>query len=387
MHEPSPAALDPVDEERHATNLELFLDLVFVFSVTQITGLLAHDLTIAGAGRAALLALLVWWLWSQYTWAGAAVDLQERAATRLLVLATIPAALVMAIALPTAFGAGGRWFGVSYLVVQWLVLAMQGADAVKAPDTRRAFLAYASVASIAPALVLIGGFLDGDARPIAWAGGGLAYLVAALRGASGAWTLNPGHFAERHALFVIIALGEVLVAVGATATDLGLDGTTLLGVGVAVAGACVIWWTYFAFIPEVVEHVLLTAQGARRGVLARDLMTLGHYPIVAALIAYAVVAKHVKHPHDPLGVADRWLLASSVALLIGAYLHIQLRAVKRMAPERLAAIAVVAVACGVGGALPGAALLGGAAAVLGTAQAITWRRFRTGELAHIGRNR
>lgn len=375
---------DPVEEERHATNLELFLDLVFVFAVTQITGLVAHDLTPAGVGRAALMAGLVWWLWSQYAWAGAAIDLQRHASTRLLVLVTVPPTLLMAVAIPTAYGDGGPWFGAAYLAVQWLVLAMQGTEAVRQPERWRAFFAYASMASVAPAAVLIGGLLDGDARTIAFAVAVALNVGAAFRGAGGEWALNPGHFAERHALFVIIALGEALVAIGATATELGLERTTVLGGGVAVAGACVLWWTYFAYIPEVTEHALCSARGPRRGILARDLMTLGHFPIVAGIIAYAVVAKHVvRHPDAAPALADRWLLAGAVALILGAYLHMQWRVTRALAPERLAVIAIVALGCGFGGALPGAYLVGATAIVVGIAQGISRRRFQRRELDHV----
>ncbi len=378
------AADAAVEEERHATNLELFLDLVFVFAVTQITGLVAHDLTPAGVGRGALIAGLAWWLWSQYTWAGAALDLQRHASTRLLVLVTVPPTLLMAIAIPTAYGDGGPWFGAAYLTVQWLVLAMQGAEAVRHAERRGAFVAYASMASLAPAAVLIGGLLDGDARTIAYAIAVALNVGAAFRGAGGEWALNPGHFAERHALFVIIALGEALVAIGATATELGLDGATVLGAGVAVVGACVLWWTYFAYIPEVTEHALCDARGGRRGVLARDLMTLGHFPIVAGIIAYAVVAKHVvRHPTATPTVADRWLLAGAVALILGAYLHIQWRTVRGLAPERLVAIAVVALGCAFGGGIPGAYLLGATAVVVGIAHGISRRRYQRREPAHV----
>ena len=106
------------EAERHANNLELFLDLVFVFAVTQIATLIDGDLTISGVARGALVALLVWWQWSQFTWAGSAVNLQQRVATRVLVLCTIPATLTMAVAIPHSFGIGegpdtGAWFGIA----------------------------------------------------------------------------------------------------------------------------------------------------------------------------------------------------------------------------------------------------------------------------------
>src|SRR5262245_17532941 len=145
------------EEERHASNLELFLDLVFVFAVTQIASLVDDDLTVAGVARGVLIAALVWWQWSQFTWAGSAIHLQQRAVTRVLVLCTIPATLTMAVSIPHALGTGdgpdtGAWFGIAYLVVQLLVLAMQGTNAMHDPATRKAFIDYTKFASVAPVL-------------------------------------------------------------------------------------------------------------------------------------------------------------------------------------------------------------------------------------------
>jgi low temperature requirement protein LtrA len=374
MSGPSPD--DLADEERHATNLELFLDLVFVFAVTQITTMLSHDLSWPGVGRASLVSWLVWWQWSQFTWAGAAVDLQRRPVTRLLVLFTIPATLVMAVAIPTAFASAARWFGAAYLGVQLLVLAMQGSEAMKSPATRRAFIMYASFASIAPVLVLVGAFFPADVRTAVWIAASLVNIAGALRGAGeGEWAVNPVHFAERHALFVIIALGEVLVAVGATASALGLAGAVLLGLAAAVAGACVIWWTYFVFIPAVAEHALREATGPQRGLLARDVFTFGHFPIVAGIICYAVVVKHVvPHATQAIGGGDRAMLLAAAALILGGYLHIELRVRGRWGLERLLAMAAVGAWCALAGAVPGAAVVAGATVIIAVATALSWRR-------------
>ncbi len=369
---------DAADEERHATNLELFLDLVFVFAVTQITGMLSHDLSWAGVGRAAIVAWLVWWQWSQFTWAGAAVDLQRNPGTRLLVLVTIPPTLVMATAIPAAYGDSPWWFGAAYLVVQLLVLGMQGSESLKADATRRAFVKYASVAAISPVVVFAGCWLEGDARIAAWVVASVINIVGALRGAgAGEWVINPVHFAERHALFVIIALGEVLVAVGATASGEGLSAGILLGLGVAAGGACVIWWMYFAYIPNVVEHALRKASGSARGVLARDLFTFGHFPIIAGIICYAVVVKHlVPHATALAHPSERWLLIAAVVLIVGGFLHMQLRIARRVAPERVAAIAIVAVWGALTSEIPVVVIVGVVVSVLGIMQAITWRRYR-----------
>ena len=101
---------------RHATNLELFLDLVFVFAVTQVTSFVAHDPNVAGAAKGLLLAWLAWWQWTAFTWAGTAVDLEGDAMKRVMVLCRIPAVLAMAITLPQALTTQGLWFAGAYLV-------------------------------------------------------------------------------------------------------------------------------------------------------------------------------------------------------------------------------------------------------------------------------
>ncbi|MEY2416239.1 MAG: hypothetical protein QOH53_1573 [Ilumatobacteraceae bacterium] len=367
------------ETQRHATNLELFLDLVFVFAVTQIASLVSHDLTVAGSGRGVLIAWLVWWQWSQFTWAGSAVDLQARPSTRVLVLCTIPATLTMAVSIPHSFHESGRWFGIAYMAVQLLVLAMQGTEAWRDAATRQAFIDFGTFASIAPLFVVAGGFAHDGARVTLWIIAALANVVSAIRGASGEWVINPVHFAERHTLFVIISLGEALVAIGATASDVELSLGVFVGLVSATAVACVVWWIYFAFIPDVAEHTLETSRAAQRGVMARNLFTFGHFPIVTGILAYAVVVKHmVAEPKATLPYADRWLLIAAFAMIVGGCLQIQWQVMRRLAVERFIAIAAMATWLLVGASLPGWAAVDGIAAILAAMQSITWRRFRSG---------
>jgi low temperature requirement protein LtrA len=379
------------DTERHATNLELFLDLVFVFAVTQIASLVGHDLTFRGAGHGLLIAWLVWWQWSQFTWAGSAMDLQQRSSTRVLVLCTIPATLTMAVAIPNTFHDPARgselhdsasWFGVAYMAVQLLVLAMQGTEAWREPKTRQAFIDFVTLASIAPLFVIAGGFAHDRLRLVLWIVAGLVNIASGIRGASGEWVINPVHFAERHTLFVIICLGEALVAIGATATDIGLTVRVLIGLVAATSVACVVWWVYFAFIPNVTEHKLERADTAQRGRAARDLFTFGHFPIVTGIIAYAVVVKSmVADPTESLPSADRWMLIASLVMLVGGCLHVQWRLVRRLAVERFAAVAAAVAWLLIGKSVPGSAAVGGVAVILAVMQSITWSQYRAGPLA------
>jgi low temperature requirement protein LtrA len=387
MTDPEIESEAEAEAERHANNLELFLDLVFVFAVTQIAALVSHDLTIAGGAHGLLIAWLVWWQWSQFTWAGSATDLQQRTVTMVLVLCTIPATLTMAVSIPNTFtesavhGSTAHdsaiWFGIAYMAVQLLVLAMQGTEAWRDEATRQAFIGFGTLASIAPLLVLAGGFAHDRVRVGLWIVAALVNVSSAIRGASGEWAINAVHFAERHTLFVIISLGEAVVAIGTTASDVGWTARIFIGLVTATSVACVMWWVYFAFIPDSVEHKLEGIRTRERGRAARDLYTFGHFPIVAGILGYAVVAKHtVADPSESLPSADQWLLITALAILIGGYLHIQWRVVHRMAPERFVAVAVIAAWVLAGSELPGSAVLGGIAIILAIMQAITWRRYR-----------
>jgi low temperature requirement protein LtrA len=370
-------------EERHANNLELFLDLVFVFAVTQLAVLIGEHVTLAGTLKGVLVAFLVWWQWSQFTWVGAALDLQRHVVSRALVLCAVPVTLVMTIAVPSAFGNGALWFAWAYFGVQVLVLGMQGAFTITSPEHRRAFLRYSTLALLSPAVVVLGAYLQGDARVIAWSIAAALDIFAAIR-AGGDWSINPTHFAERHALFIIIALGEVVVAAGATAFDLshdhGLTGELVVAVVVAVGVACLLWWSYFAYVPEVGERALAQATPRDRGALARDFFTLGHFPLVVGIVLYSVVVEHLLgHPSQPLAAADRWLLTASVVGFTGGLTLLRYRLARRWSPERLVVIGLTAVSCAAGGKISGVVLVALIAVIQGAAQAFRYRRYRREE--------
>ena len=212
-------ATEPTElAERHANNLELFLDLVFVFAVTQVASFISHDPSGTGVAKGALLAFLVWWQWSQFTWAGAATDLQNHAGARSIVLILVPLTLMTAVGIPDVYGKFAPWFAWFYLGVQFAVLTLQGSFTRSRAEFWRSFVRYAAVGCLSPTLVVIGSYA-GKNQVWWWAAAAAFLVVAAFRGAGGSWAINPTHFAERHALFTIVALGEVVVAVGPRPTQ------------------------------------------------------------------------------------------------------------------------------------------------------------------------
>src|SRR4051812_18802592 len=173
--------LEEEQSGRHATNLELFLDLVFVFAVSQLSLLIASDISTAGALKSALVAWIVWSLWSQFAWLGTAVDLDRDAPTRLAFITSIFPTLFLAISIPGAYGDGGPQFGLAVLAGTVWVLALQGLGLWSDPHTRGPFIGYASLAGVAPVLIAIGGFLGETPRIVVW-------LVAVAIGIAGTFT-------------------------------------------------------------------------------------------------------------------------------------------------------------------------------------------------------
>lgn len=373
---------DPMTE-RHATTLELFLDLVFVFAVTQVAEVLGSGERPADFGRGVLLAWLVWWLWSQFTWLGTAIDLATQSVAQFLVLLAVPLTLVVAVAIPGAFEDSARWFAAAYLATNTWALAIQGRGLWGNAANRRSWLQYAPVATVAPVLLVAGSFLSREPRTIVWIGVALLQATSAVLASrqkstvATEWTIDPQHFAERHSLFVIISLGEVLVAVGVAATKASISVETVVGIVAAVAVAGVLWWSYFAYVPSVIEARLRSAAGHQRGAVARNLFTFGHFPIILGVLLYSLVAKHmVSDPFDHLRAFDLVCLALGIAGFVGGILGLQWMNVRQLAVERVVTIAVVAGWCAfLGRSAPGATTVGAVAAALAVMQVIRLRRF------------
>ncbi len=205
-------------EELAVSPLELFFDLVFVFSITQVAALLAADPTVEGLIGGLLVLLLIWWSWSQYTWALNSLG-NESPAIRLALLTAMAAVLFMALAVPDALGDGGMWFAAGYaaVLILGLMVFVVGAPAGDRSDQAR----YTVPAFLGVLTVLVGGLLQGEARLAVWAIGMALQIGAAFLADQGDFHIKSGHFAERHGLFVIIALGEIIVAVGLAASGGG----------------------------------------------------------------------------------------------------------------------------------------------------------------------
>src|ERR687885_1149857 len=295
-------------EEQRATSLELFYDLVFVFAITQVSHLLLEHLTWAGVGQALLVLLVVWWSWNYTTWVTNELD-PESISVRLLMIALMLASLLMAIAIPQAFGERALLFVGSYVAIQvgrHLFLTFVAAEPGTVERERAGRILTWFVA--AGILWIAGALVDGPARVAFWLaalaldyGGPLVtFRVPGLpRVAPEAWSVGTEHFAERFGLFIILALGESIVITGATTSALNLDASRLVAFAMAFLGSAALWWLYFTSVARIAQRHLELSQN--RTLLARDAYTYLHVVIVAGVIAAAVGDELViAHPTEVL---------------------------------------------------------------------------------------
>jgi low temperature requirement protein LtrA len=328
--------------EERVTPLELFFDLVFVFALTQVTGFLSDRPTWLGMLQGAALLTALWAAWGGYSWLTNAVPAEEVIPARLVIFCAMAAMFVASLAVPDAFGEYGVLFGSAYVVVWLLQVLLYVLATGREPEQRRAMLRLAPGAVGGPVLLIVAGFLDGFAQGVLWAVGlAIAYGVAFVRGVSG-FRVHAGHFAERHGLIIIIALGESIVAVGVGASGVGLGPRVLVAVVLGIALATALWWAYFDLVRLTAEHRLSEARGEERARLARDAYSYLHLPMVAGIIFAALGIKQtLAHVGDPLGTIPAVALCGGVALYLLGHNAFRLRDEGSVSVPRL----VVAVLC------------------------------------------
>ena len=331
---------DPV--EQRVTPLELFFDLVFVFALTQVTRFLIHHLTWLGMLQSAALLTVLWSSWAVYSWLTNTVPAEEAISARLVIFCATAAMFVASLAVPDAFGEYGALFGSAYFVVCLLQVVLFALATGGEPEQRRAILRLAPGLVVGPALLIVAGLLDGYAQGALWATAlALEYGVAYVRGVSG-FRVHAGHFAERHSLVVIIALGESIVAVGVGASRVGLGTSVLVAAVLGIALAAALWWAYFDLVVLTAEQRLSAAQGEERARLARDSYTYLHLPMVAGIIFAALGLKQtLSHVGHPLGTIPAVALCGGVALYLLGHNAFRLREEGTVSVPRL----VVSLAC------------------------------------------
>ena len=323
-------------DDQNVTFVELFFDLVFVFSVTQIVSLFHHHMDWGTVGRAVLVFWLVWWGWTQFTWALNAAD-TNHGGVRLWTLVATGIAFFMAVTIPDAFGERALGFAVFYVAVRsvglWVYAWVACADPSQTAAVRRF-----TVASIFGLIaVLAGAWLGGTLQLVCWAAAiGLDVVAALIGGQEEGWNLHPDHFAERHGLFVIIALGEGLIVAASGLVGEDWDPNRLTVGILAVATTCALWWIHFHRAKPMLDHAFETTPPGRRSRMGRDVYSLFHFPILCGIVAIAVALEHaLSHPSEPLPRSTAMALVLATVLYGGGMVMATLRATGRLLKTRL----------------------------------------------------
>jgi low temperature requirement protein LtrA len=344
-------------EDQRVTFVELFFDLVFVFCVTQVAGLLHGHIDLRSAGSALLVFWLVWWAWTQFTWALNAANTDHPRVQAAVLIATA-VAFFLAVGIPGAIGGTARWFAVPYIAVRVIGLLAYYWVAWSDPAQRRAVRVFGLFSIGGLGAVLIGA-LDGGTGQYWWWGIAVALdLVAAgVGGHQEGWNLRAEHFVERHGLIVIIALGETLIVAASGLAGAPRTAEAIATAVLAVAVTCALWWTYFRHVRSDLEHALMTCEGNARSRMARDVFSVLHFPMLCGVIAMAGgTAEALAHPDQVLAVDVRAGLGAGAALFVCGTAAAIWRATGRFAVLRWVCGTVGAAAVIAAGSLPWVAM-------------------------------
>ena len=337
-----------MEEDFTADPVELYFDLAFVFAFAQLVSFLHAEHSLEGVARAALLFLMVWLPWTQFTWSANAISSSARVVRFLFLVATV-ATMPMSASVKAAYGDGGLLFALSMAIIFMMALAAMISGLPNTSSVRESALRYAAPVTVAVLIFAAGGLFTGTTRIVVWLIG-VAVMIYSTTSAGGSeWMVRPGHFAERHGLILIIALGEVIVAIGLPVAETLLEGETIgtpTLVALVLAGvfAGLLWWSYFDRVQPALEHRAEDLEGGQRGRFARDAYTYAHMPIVAGIILTAVGLEDAAlHPDEPLSLAFRMIMFAGITLFIGGISIAAYRAFGVYPFERMLAVAVLAV--------------------------------------------
>ena len=366
-----PALLRDRSGVQRVTNIELFFDLVYVFAVTQLSHYLLGHANLRGALQAGLLLAMVWLIWSYTTWVTNWLD-PELLPVRLLLVVLMLISLAMSASLPRAFEDLGLWVGGAYAIQQigrsvFMVTALRG-HPLEANFQR--ILAWCVVSS---AFAVAGGLAHGHARALLWLGavcvdllGGVAgfYTPGLGRSRTSDWTIEGGHFAERCQAFILIALGESIVIIGATLTGVKeITAASVASFVVAFAGSVALWWLYFDQSAGAAAEMI--ARSDDPGRLGRSAYHLIHPVMVAGIIVSAAADQKVlADPGQPASTAAAWMILGGPALFLAGHAAFKLVVWRVVSWPRLAGIAGLGLLALAAHAIPALALAACAAVLV-----------------------
>jgi low temperature requirement protein LtrA len=329
-----------VAAERRVSPVELFFDLVFVFAFTQVTTLWLDQRSWSGLGRGLLVLLVLWWVWASFAWLTNTANVEADLVLFVMLFATA-ALFVAALAVPDAFGAQRLAFSLALFVVVSSFVALYALVSKHEPDQLAAVLRMARTVLPGAALIVGASFVPLGLQPLLWAVAFTVGFFGPNTGGLGGWRVYPSHFAERHSLILIIAIGESLGAIG-----FGARGTHL-SVGVIVAAVLGLlitasfWLAYFDFASRGLEDLLVGRRGAQRIALARDAYTYLHFPMVLGVLLFAFAMRtallDVSAPLDTIAAVA---LTCSSAIYLLAFVVLRWRATRTFGYGRFIAALV-----------------------------------------------
>jgi len=378
-----------VTGDASVTQLELFFDLVLVFAFTQVTDLAAHETTAVNMLRAFLVLAVMWWVWIAYAWLGNIVKADEGIA-RIALFGAMGAALIVALAIPEAFhDQPGGWYGplvfaLGYLAIRLIHLWVFWCASAQDRQLRGQVTRWAAGSiTLGTALLIVAAVNHGTVQIWLWIAAIVGDMVWTLFSGNDWRIKSAGHFAERHGLIIIVALGESVVSIGVGVAGLPISWPIAVGslLGLAVAG--LLWWAYFDVAATVVEHELARASGARQIQIARNCYTYWHFPMIVGIIALSLGLKKVLNYvggaaghslRDELHGIPLFALYGGVIVYLIALVGFRHYATGIVLWPRLVSAVVLAALTPLASVLPAVAALGLLCAVLGVL--ITWETVR-----------
>ena len=294
---------------------ELFFDLVFVFTITQVVHLFHGEFDWVHIGRAVLVFWLVWWAWTQFTWALNAADTSHRWIQVGTIGATL-CAFFMAVSVPQSFSPVAWWFSSSYVAVRVIGLLIYLWVAWSDSQMRQAVKIFGGFSILGLLSALVGGFIGGEAQYWFW---GITIILdihaANVGGNNESWNLHPKHFAERHGLFVIIALGESLIIAASGVAEESWNVEVIYASMLAIGISACFWWLYFSKAKDAMEHAFAHHSGSKQSRMGRDAYSLFHFPLVCGLITLAfAIEESLKHPTEIMTYHAQAALSISILL-------------------------------------------------------------------------
>jgi low temperature requirement protein LtrA len=360
------------DRTARVSTLELFFDLVFVFTITQLTNVLVSGADVAAIVQVIVMLLVIWWMYDGYAWLTNAIA-TDHLRHRLLLIGGMGGFLVVALAIPQAYSRDGLAFGLGYLAVVLLHAGMYARGT--SPREVAAILRIVPFNLAAAALVATGGAVGGEVQWALWALAAALLWVSPSFASTEGFVIAASHFVERHGLVIIVTLGESIVVLGAGTAELDLDPGLVLVALLALALSAALWWIYFSD-EDAVEQAMNAAPEKRRPHLALIGFGYWHYGLLLGVVAVAAgLKKAIGDPYDPLDELIAVELGVGAALFFACDVGFRRTLGLRRSEIRLAAAAFMLATIAIGTELAAAAQVGALAVIAALALTVEGSRY------------